>query len=242
MSKTCSSCSRGGIGWRLVSTRTACSIVLDADTGSSFIWLISAVSSGGLGDLAATTGGEPPRCKAHKEDEEDQHERSRPGARVVGRVGRVRELEDRHGNGLRAAVSGFQLDPASPTSEDVNSSGAVSPATRATASVAPVSDAADRLRQHDAERRPPARRCRRPVPPLAASSGTSASTSIVERATSGSMSTASAKARRHSRSGRARPRAARRRRSRSRSPGRRARTSSVRVTTLRMALGANSFR
>ena len=75
---------------------------------------------------------------------------------------------------------------------DVKSSGAVSPATRATASVAPVST-------------PPivcgttipsvARQRGAPTPSAASRSefGTSASTSIVERATNGSMITASAK-------------------------------------------------
>ena len=79
-----------------------------------------------------------------------------------------------------------------PTSEQTRSSGAVSPAMRATASVAPV--------------RIPPIACGRTIPsvvrqrgdprPSAASRsefGTSASTSIVERATSGSMITASAR-------------------------------------------------
>ena len=73
----------------------------------------------------------------------------------------------------------------------MRSSGAVSPATRATASTAPVRMPPIACGSDDPERRPPARR---PSPSAASrsESGTSASTSIVERATSGSMITASA--------------------------------------------------
>ena len=227
MSKIRSSRSRGGSGWRFVSTRTAW---LDRTRHGHGLLPSSRRACAILRRLRVAS---QRAVEAREEDEEQQHERSRPGARVVGRVGRLGELEDRDGNGLQRRGAGSSASCV-PTSDDVKSSGAVSPATRATASTVPVTMPPIVCGSTMLERRPPARHAERRGSPRAASSGTSASTSIVERATSGSI--------RHGERERAGVAAlavadhdaARRRRSRSRSPGRRSRTSSTRLTALRI--------
>ena len=87
---------------------------------------------------------------------------------------------------------GFQ-STSCPASAQVKRSGAVSPAARAIASVVPGEDAAERGREHDAEHGLPLRDAERVARLAQARSATSVSTSIVARATSGSMMIASAK-------------------------------------------------
>ena len=182
MSKIRSSRSRGGIGWRLVSTRTVGSIVVDM---SRLLRHLEAVES------AAAAGREPAGGEAREQDEEQQHERRRPGARVIRGSGDSESSKIATGIDC-SAWCGFQLVFV-PTIDDVKRSGAVSPATRATASTVPVT-------------MPPivcgrtmlsvVRQRGTPSARLASRSefGTSASTSIVERATSGSIRHASANA------------------------------------------------
>ncbi len=135
---------------------------------------------------------EAAREDVQEQHEEDQQQRGGPRLRRV-RPGSVTRRVRRSRTGIEDSASLGLVEIRVEAIEEVNSSGAVSPATRATASSAPGDQPARGGRHDDRQHRAPARDAEREAASFS-DAGTSASTSCAERATIGSMMIASANA------------------------------------------------